>query len=57
MQAISWATAFLVRQDGRLFSKTSLLLLDGAQREGKCRDEWQHLKGLWCMQSVSCAHD
>lgn len=50
MQAIGWATAFVSgRQEGTPFSKTSLLLLDGAQREGNCRDEWQHLKGLRCM--------
>lgn len=57
MQAIGRATALLERQEGKLFSKTSLLLLDGAQREEKCRDEWQHLKGLRCVQSVSCAQD
>lgn len=57
MQAIGWATAILERVERKLFSKTLLLLLEGAQRDGKCRGEWQHLKGLQCMQSVSCAQD
>lgn len=59
MLARGWAKAQAVveRQEGKLFFNTSLLLLDGAQRERKCRAEWQHLKDFLGMQSVRCAHD
>lgn len=49
------AAAACFREAGRKAVLTDIITFVGWSTKKKCGDEWQHLKGLRCAQSVSCA--